>query len=237
MKTAVIIGATSGMGKELAILLARDGYQVAITGRRCELLEEIRSQNPDNYIVSCYDCTDMNNASELEAIRDQMGHIDLLFVSSGSGEINKELDFQTENTANVLNVLAFTEIVTWGFNYFKKRGKGHLAAITSIAGIRGGRVAPAYNASKAYQIHYLEGLRQRAKRHKLPITVTDIRPGFVDTAMSKGGGKFWVVPVNKASEQIYSDIRRKKAVSYVSRRWRLIAWLLKLLPSGIYKRL
>ena len=206
MKTAVIIGATSGMGKELAILLAQDGYKVALTGRRCELLEEIRSQNPDNYIVSCFDSTDMNNTSELEAIRDQMGHIDLLFVSAGSGEINKELDFQTENTTNVLNVLAFTEIVTWGFNYFKNRGKGHLAAITSIAGIRGGRVAPAYNASKAYQIHYLEGLRQRAKRHKLRITVTDIRPGFVDTAMAKGGGKFWVVPVNKASKQIYIDI-------------------------------
>ena len=237
MRTAVVIGASSGMGREIAILLAQDGYKVAITGRRCDLLEELRSQNPDNYIVSCFDCTDMNNSEELEAIKDKMGHIDLLFLSAGGGEINKELDFHIENTTTELNVTAFTQIVSWGFNYFKNRGKGHLAAITSIAGLRGGRVAPAYNATKAYQLHYLEGLRQRAKRLKLPISITDIRPGFVDTDMAKGGGKFWVVPLNKASRQIYRDIRRKRDVAYVSRRWRLIAWVMKILPTNIYKRL
>ena len=209
-KTAVIIGASSGMGREIAKFLAQDGYRVAITGRRSELLEELRSQNPDNYIVRCFDCTDMSNSEELEAIREQLGHIDLLFLSSGKGEINKQLDFPIENATNELNVMAFTEIVGWAFSYFKDQGKGHLAVITSIAGIRGGRVSPSYNASKAYQIHYLEGLRQRAKRLKLPIIITDIRPGFVDTPMAKGGGKFWVVPLNKASRQIYEDLKRKK---------------------------
>ena len=237
MKTALIIGASSGMGREIAILLVKDGYKVAITGRRCDLLKELQSQNPDNYIVSCFDCTDMNNAAELEAIREQLGHIDLLFLSSGGGEINKKLDFSIEKAANELNVMAFTEIVTWGFNYFKSRGKGHLAVITSIAGLRGGRVAPAYNASKSYQLHYLEGLRQRVKRDKSPIYISDIRPGFVDTAMAKGGGRFWVVPVKKASMQIYRAIKRKRDVVYISRRWRLIAWILKILPAKLYKRL
>ena len=236
MRTAVVIGASSGMGREIAILLARNGYKVAVTGRRCDLLEELRSQNPDNYIVSCFDCTDMNNSSELEAIKNKMGHIDLLFVGAGGGEINKELNFHIENTTAELNVMAFTQIVSWGFNYFRNRGKGHLAAITSIAGLRGGRVAPAYNASKAYQLHYLEGLRQRAKKLQLPVYITDIRPGFVDTDMAKGGGKFWVVPLNKASRQIYRDIRKKREVAYISRRWRLIGWLLKLMPSWLYMR-
>ena len=237
MKTAVVIGASSGMGRELAMLLVKDGYKVAITGRRKELLEELKSQNPDNYIVSCFDCMEMNNASELEQISAKLGDIDLLILSAGKGEINKELDFHIENTANRLNVLAFTEIVTWAFNYFKNREKGHLAVITSIAGLRGGRVAPAYNASKAYQLRYLEGLRQRAKRLNLSLHITDIRPGFVDTAMAKGGGKFWVVPVKKASSQIYRAIRRKKDIVYISRRWRLIAWILKLMPPKLYKRM
>ena len=237
MKTAVVIGASSGMGRELARLLVEDGYKVAITGRRRELLEELQSRNPENYIVSCFDCTEMNNTGELEQIRAQLGDIDLIILSAGKGEINKELDFHIENTANRLNVMAFTEIVTWAFNYFKNRRKGHLAVITSIAGLRGGRVAPAYNASKAYQVHYLEGLRQRVKRLNLPLYITDIRPGFVDTDMAKGGGKFWVVPVKKASSQIYRALRRKKDVVYVSRRWRLIAWILKLLPPKLYKRM
>ena len=237
MKTAVVIGASSGMGRELARLLVEDGYKVAITGRRRELLEELQSRNPENYIVSCFDCTEMNNTAELEQIRAQLGDIDLIILSAGKGEINKELDFHIENTANRLNVMAFTEIVTWAFNYFKNRRKGHLAVITSIAGLRGGRVAPAYNASKAYQVHYLEGLRQRVKRLNLPLYITDIRPGFVDTDMAKGGGKFWVVPVKKASSQIYSALRRKKDIVYVSRRWRLIAWILKLLPPKLYKRM
>ena len=160
-----------------------------------------------------------------------------MFFCAGHGEINRDLDFEIENQTNLLNVAAFTESVTWAFNYFKNKGHGQLVVITSIAGIRGGRVAPAYNASKAYQIHYLEGLRQRARRLKLPITITDIRPGFVDTAMAKGGGRFWVVPKEKAARQIYSHIKRKSDIGYVSKRWRLIAWLLKLMPSNIYRRL
>ena len=237
MKTAVVIGASSGMGREIATLLAQDNYKVAITGRRLELLEELQSQSPENYIISSFDCTLMDNTAELEAIKDQLGHIDLLFLSSGNGEINKELDFTIENDTNSLNVVAFTEIVTWAFNNFKNRGKGHLAVISSIAGIRGGRVAPSYNASKAYQIHYLEGLRQRAQRLQLPIYITDIRPGFVDTPMAKGGGKFWVVPLEKASRQIFKALQHKKEIVYISRRWRIIAWLLKILHPKIYKRL
>ena len=237
MKTAVIIGASSGMGRELAKLLVNDDYKVAITGRRRELLDELHSQNPDNYIVSCFDCRSMNNGAELEAIRKELGHIDLLILSAGQGEINKTLDFSIENATNELNVLAFTEIVTWAFNYFKERGSGHLTVISSIAGLRGGRVAPAYNASKAYQVHYLEGLRQRARRLNLPVYITDIRPGFVATAMAKGGGRFWEIPVKKASYQIYRAIKAKKDIVYVSRRWRIIAWILKLMPPKLYKRM
>lgn len=237
MKKALVLGASSGIGRELAKLLADDGIFTAITGRRKDLLEELQSGNPDKFYISSYDCTNMENTRQLDKVLEKLEDIDLFILCAGQGEINKDLDFHIENQTNLLNVTAFTESVTWAFNYFENKGRGHLVVITSIAGIRGGRVAPAYNASKAYQIHYLEGLRQRVNRLKLPIAITDIRPGFVDTAMAKGGGKFWVIPKEKAARQIYSHIKHKSDIAYVSKRWRLIAWLLKLIPHSIYRRL
>lgn len=236
MKRIIIVGASSGMGRELALKYAKDGLQLGITGRRESLLKEVQSLYPNNVGIRCFDCNAMENAIELEQLKDEMNGMDLLVLCAGNGEINKNLDFGLEKDTNTLNVQAFTEICCWAFNYFKDKGNGQLAVITSIAGIRGGRVAPAYNASKAYQIHYLEGLRQRAHRLKLPIHITDIRPGFVDTAMAKGGGRFWVVPKEKAALQIYHHIHKKSEVAYISKRWRLIAWLFKLLPPWVYKK-
>jgi len=110
-------------------------------------------------------------------------------------------------------------------------------AISSIAGLRGSRIAPAYNASKAYQINYLEGLRQRGKKLGKPIVVTDVRPGFVDTPMAKGEGQFWVAKKEKAAHQIFQMIKQKKDIGYVTRRWRIIAIILKGLPSWVYIRM
>jgi short-subunit dehydrogenase len=106
-----------------------------------------------------------------------------------------------------------------------------------VGGIRGSRHAPAHNATKAYQIHYTEGLRQKAAKQKLPIFITDIRPGLVDTKMAKGEGLFWVMPLEKAVDQMYKSIVAKEKVVYVTKRWRLIAALLKLLPRDVYDRL
>jgi len=121
--------------------------------------------------------------------------------------------------------------------FFKSQGHGHLVNISSIEGIRGNGLAPSYNATKAYQINYLEGLRLNVSKSKLPIFVTDVRPGFVDTAMAKGEGLFWVAPVKKAADQIYGAIKRKKNVVYVSKRWRLIGYILKAIPYSMLKRL
>jgi short-subunit dehydrogenase len=98
-------------------------------------------------------------------------------------------------------------------------------------------VAPAYNATKAYQINYLEGLRQKAKNLKTNIIVTDVRPGFVDTDMAKGDGQFWVSTVGKAARQIFKAINRKKKVAYITKRWAIIGAILKQMPSYIYDRM
>lgn len=237
MKKVIVVGATSGIGNELAKILVNNGYKVGITGRRKAELQKLQKSNPENYEISSFDCTTENNSEKLSELTKQIGGLDLLILSSGTGDLNEELDFEIENKTNVLNVIAFTEIVDWSFNYFQKQGKGHLVAISSIAGIRGSRIAPAYNASKAYQINYLEGLRQKATKTKMPIFVTDVRPGFVDTAMAKGEIQFWKATKDKAAKQIFRIIKRKKGVGYVTKRWRIIAILLQLIPDGILKKM
>jgi short-subunit dehydrogenase len=182
MKKAIIIGATSGIGKELAKLLTENGYLVGITGRRTELLTEIQKENPKLYRIRDFDITEIEKIeTKLNELTEEIGGIDLLILSSGIGDINAELNFEIEKRTIETNVLGFTCVSDWAFNYFEKQKFGHLVAISSIAGIRGNRQATSYNATKAYQINYLEGLRQKAKNLKMEIFVTDIRPGFVNT--------------------------------------------------------
>jgi short-subunit dehydrogenase len=235
MKKAIVIGASSGIGQEIASILADDGYKVGITGRRKTNLENLKENSPEKYVISSYDCTMESNTEKLTELTNTLGGLDLLVLSSGTGDLNEKLDFKIENKINQLNVIAFTEIVDWTFNYFDKQSKGHLVAISSIAGIRGSRIAPAYCASKAYQINYLEGLRQKSKKIGKPIYVTDIRPGFVDTKIAKG--QFWVGTKEKVAKQIYSLIRQKKDIGYVTKRWKLISIILKILPGWIHQRM
>lgn len=236
-KKAIVVGSSSGMGRELALLLAKEGYEVGITGRRETLLNELAQEFPNSFFPRTFDCTSPNALDELEALEKNLGGLDLFVLSSGTGDLNESLAYEVEERTNALNVTAFTKVVGWAFNYFQKQEHGHVVAITSIGGLRGSRVAPAYNASKAYQINYLEGLRQKSKKLKLDITVTDIRPGFVQTDMAKGEGQFWVAPPEKAAKQILTAIKRKKDSVYITKRWRLIAIIVKILPNWLYKRM
>jgi len=234
MKKAIVVGASSGIGRELARLLAEEGYTVGITGRRKDLLEELKKDSSENIIVKAFDINDHPLALKmLNELVIELGGMDLLIFSSGTGEINKELDFNIEKETINTNVLAWTAIIGWAFNCFIQQKLGHLVAITSIGGLRGNPNAPAYNATKAFQINYLEGLRMSVHKKGYKIYITDIRPGLVDTAMAKGDGLFWVMPVTKASKQIYNAIKSKKSVAYITKRWGIIAFLMKILPRSI----
>jgi len=238
MKKAIIIGATSGIGKGIAEILTENNYKVGITGRRTELLEDLKSQKPNLFITRTFDVTDTKVINKnLEALTTELGGLDLLIISSGTGDLNEKLNFGIEKRTIETNVTGFTCIADWAFNYFERLESGHLIAITSVGGLRGSRIAPAYNATKAYQINYLEGLRQKAMKFKTQIFVTDVRPGFVDTDMAKGEGQFWVASVNKAARQIFKAIKQKKNIVYITKRWRLIATILKRIPRQIYDRM
>ncbi|WP_452600022.1 SDR family NAD(P)-dependent oxidoreductase, partial [Pontimicrobium sp. MEBiC01747] len=153
------------------------------------------------------------------------------------GYENPELEWEKEQDTIQTNVLGATRIYDLVFNLFKTQGYGHLAAISSIASLRGNRESPAYFASKAYQVNYLESLYLKTKEIKGgKVYITDIRPGFVDTKMALGDGIFWMASLPKATRQIYKAIKRKKRRVYISKRWILIAWVLKIVPSWLIKK-
>ena len=234
MKRAVIIGATSGIGQEVAKCLLLEGWQIGIAGRRQSALETLQRVAPDQIEIQALDVTREDAAEKLNALIDKTGGMDLFLLSSGIGFQNMKLDMEVElNTART-NVEGFTRMVDTVFAYFKKKGGGHLAVISSIAGTKGLGVAPAYSATKRFQNTYIDALEQLAHLQKLDIHFTDIRPGFVDTAMAKGEGLFWVTPVDKAVKQIKKAISDRKKVAFISKRWKYVAWLFKLIPSALY---
>ena len=238
MKKAIVVGATSGIGKELARLLAKNGYLVGITGRRKALLIALKQEQPNVFFSKTFDVTDtILSTLELNELVTDLGGLDLLIISSGTGELNENLDFEPEKRTIDTNVVGFTAIADWAYNYFKEQGQGHLVAISSLAGIRGSRQSPSYGATKAYQINYLQALRQKAGKQKIPISITDIRPGFVDTDMAKGEGLFWLASAEKAARQMYYAIRHKQKVVYVTKRWRGVAWILRKLPNFLYNKM
>lgn len=238
MKNAIVIGATSGIGREIAKFLVDDNFRVVITGRRGELLEEIRREKPSHYISQKIDIVNVLQTTQtLNSLAADAGEIELIVLCSGIGGDNEEPDTRKELEIVNTNVVGFTNLVNWAFNFFLKQGHGHLAAITSVAGVRGSRRAPAYFSSKAFQIRYLESFKQLCFKMNKNILITDIRPGFVDTDMLSNKQLIWTITAQKAAKQIYQAIKSRKRTVYVTQRWRWVSYVLRLIPQAIYNRL
>ena len=236
-KKIIIIGASSGIGKEMALLLAQQGHMVAITGRRLPLLQAVQSQFPQHMVISSFDVTSADSQQQLQQLIERLGGLDIFIYNAGYGDPSETLNLETERLTTATNVDGFVVLVSYAFSYFVQQGYGQIAATSSIAALRGHSWAPAYSASKAFMSIYAEGLNIKAQKLKKRIVVTDIRPGFIDTKKAKGNHRFWLVPPQKAARQILQAIAQKKRVAYISKRWWLIAQLLKLLPYALYKRL
>ncbi len=237
MKTAIVIGATSGIGRALARQLAASGASVGITGRRKTLLEELAAESPEHYRIAAFDVTAPEAVERLEALSAELGRVDLVVYSSGTGNLNPELDERIELETNKVNVDAFTRAMDWAYRYFRAQGGGHLVAISSVMGLRGSGTAPAYAASKAYQVNYLQGLQQRAAHEEADIRVTDIRPGSVQTDMMKGEGHFWISTPEEAASCILRAIQKRKRVQYVTPRWEAIGQILKHMPGWLHRKM
>ncbi len=222
----LIIGATSGIGRELWKQYTAAGNQVAVVGRRTALLNEMQQEHPQHTLPFTFDVSQHNEVASLLAdIQKQIGIIHLAIVCAGIGDLNPDLRFAIEEATIRTNILGWTALVDSIMHIFIQQESGHLATITSVGGLTGEPQAPAYSATKAYQINYTQALYKKAR--PLGIHVTEIRPGLVDTAMAKGEGLFWVMPVEKVAKQIIAAIAKKKARVIVTKRWSILAFIMK----------
>lgn len=222
----IIVGATSGIGKELWKLYALKDNHVAVLGRRKHLLEQMYKERTNNTSIYEVDITDIESATQcINEIFMQFHQINLAIVCAGIGNINSELKFDKELDTIHTNVVGWTAVVDTIYNNFQKQNGGHLVTITSIGGLTGEPAAPAYSATKAYQINYTQALRKKSK--KTDVSVTEVCPGLIDTDMAKGEGLFWVMPPEKVAKQIVRAITHKNSRVVVTKRWRIISFLLK----------
>jgi len=237
-KKAIIIGASSGIGRELAKILSRNDYEVGLCARRLPLLGELKQQLPNKSYIRKMDVAQPEHAViALHELIDEMGGLDLIIVSAGTGFENPQMEWDKENITIQTNVTGFTALAQAAYKHFLEGNAGHIVGISSIAALRGMGNAPTYSASKAYVSNFLAGLRYKSIRSKKDIIITTIEPGFVDTVMAKGEGLFWVASPEKAAREIFKAIEGKRKHAYVTKRWRLMAWLMKLLPDSIYAKI
>jgi short-subunit dehydrogenase len=236
MKSAVVIGASSGIGRALAAALSHAGYRVGIVARRTDLLTSLRAELAGPCLIKTADVSQPDLAMRLvRELIDELGGVDLFIISAGAGFDNADLKWEPERETLAVNVVGFAAMVNVAVAHFEARRSGHLVGISSVAAVRGVGAAPAYAASKAFVSNYLQGVRYRVMKLKLPIVVTDVQPGFVDTRMA--GGEFWMTSPQTAARQIVAAIRKRRPHVYVTRRWRLVAWLMKAVPDALYARL
>jgi Short-chain dehydrogenases of various substrate specificities len=233
-ETILIVGATSGIGKKLCEMYAAEGHKIAATGRRLHLLEQLRSKDPEHIYIKQCDIADINAPFILSDFIKELNGIDRLILTASVVHSNPELEYIIEESMIHTNVNGFVAVINTAYNHFKQKGSGHIVAVTSIAATRGNNSTPAYNASKSFQSSYLESLRLKSLHDKNNIQITELIPGYVDTDMAKGNRLFWMANINKAAFQCKEAIDKKKSRAFITKRWRLIYWLLKFLPSFAY---
>ena len=238
MQKAIIIGATSGIGQEVARILVQQGWHIGIAGRREEALHALQATAPDRIITEQLDVTEETATLHLHNLIKKLGGIDLFFLSSGVGHQNRDLQPDIElNTART-NVEGFTRMVTAAFNYFKEKGSGHIAVISSIAGTKGLGVAPAYSATKRFQNTYIDALEQLSYLQKLNIRFTDIRPGFVATDLLNDGKHYpLLMDAAKVGRHIAWSLERKQRIVVIDWRYRILVFFWKMIPRWMWKRL
>ena len=233
MKRAIVIGASSGIGIEVARLLLQQGWTLGVAARRVELLQSIGDVE-----VAQIDVTSEDATERLRDLIQKVGGMDLFFYASGIGKQNRELKEDIELATMNTNGVGFTRMIGEAYRYFATQGKGHIAAITSIAGTKGLSPSPSYSATKAMQNVYLQALEQQANARGLKIHFTDIRPGFVDTALLAGDFHYpMMLKPQKVAQEIVRAINRHQHIRVIDWRYRLLTAFWRRIPRCLWRRM
>jgi short-subunit dehydrogenase len=237
VRKAVVLGATSGIGRAIAEMLIRDGWTVGIGSRRTELLEELRKTAPDRVFMETVDVRESSAEEALLRLIGKLGGMDLFFYAPGIGHQNADLDPGIELSTVETNALGFTRMVGAAYRYMAEQGSGHIAVVSSIAGVRGLSPAPAYSATKALQHNYIEALSQLSLTRGARVTFTEIRPGFIDTDLIAGSHYPMTMGLPYAAKLIYRAVMRRRPEAIIDWRWHLVVWIMKIVPGFIWRRM
>ena len=237
-KKVIIIGATSGIGREVALIYIAKGWKVGVAGRREAELEALRAEAPSQVSAQVLDVTKPDAPEKLHALIEQVGGMDVFLLSSGIGKQNYALQTDIELATAATNVEGFIRMTNAAYHYFGQQGYGHLAVISSIAGTKGLGAAAAYSATKGFQNIYMDALDQLARMQKLNIRFTDIRPGFVATPLLAGEKKYpMLMHPRIVALDIVDAIERKKRVAIIDWKYRILVFFWRLIPKWIWLRL
>ena len=232
-RKAIVIGASSGIGREVAKLLVEQGWTVGVAARRVELM-----QNLGAAAIQQIDVTQPEATEALQRLISKVGGMDLFFYASGIGKQNRELKEDIELATLQTNGVGFTRMIGEAYRYFAEKGCGHIVAITSIAGTKGLGPAPSYSATKAMQNVYLQALEQLAHSRGLDIRFTDIRPGFVDTALLSGDFKYpMMLKPQEVAKEIVKAINRKQHIRVIDWRYRILTAVWRRIPRWIWRKI
>ena len=239
-RSAIVMGATSGIGFEVAKVLACRGWRVCVAGRRENILASMTAETDGIVAYEVIDVTSPQAAEALCKLIDKMGGINLYFHSSGIGYQNTDLDAERELSTISTNCLGMARLVGEAFRYFEKHPDidGQIAVISSIARTKGLGAAPAYSASKRFTSHYLESLCQLIAIKGIDnIHITDIRPGFVRTPLIESSHFPMQMDAAAVAARIVSGVERRREVITINWVYRLLVFFWQLIPRCLWVRM
>lgn len=250
-RRAIVMGATSGLGREIALELLKRGFIVGVCGRRLELLQEFEAEwkswllspaassrvAPQRVFIRQIDITAADAPERLLGLVEEMGGMDMYIHSSGIGYKNMALDGRIERETVITNALGFTQMVDAAFDWFKERGGGHIAFISSVAGTKGLGAAPSYSATKRYQWIYAQALAQLSSMERYNISFTDIRPGFVATGFL-GSSKYpLLLEKHYVAQKIVKAILARKRSVIIDYKYKILCLFWRMIPNWLWERL
>lgn len=239
MNSILIMGASSGIGYEVAKIFIAKGMKVGVAARRKDKLEELKVLAPDRVYTKAIDITVEDSSRQIMELIDEMGGMDTYFHVSGIGKVNREMDMETEMKTMETNCLGWTRCIVTAYNYLKgQKGGGQIAIVSSVAGTKGLGPAPSYSASKRMQSNYIQALAQKANADKVKIRFTDIRPGFVDTPLLDGNNKFpLMLELEYAAKKIAEAVEKGKRNAIIDWKYKMIVGLWKMIPNCIWEKM
>ena len=239
MKKIIIMGASSGMGYGVAEALASRGVKVGVAARHISSLKALKEKYPDFVEYAKIDITKPDAVRELDELIKALGGMDIYFHVAGIYSENLYLDPETEVAVAKTNCEGFARMISSAYRYFRTHNKkGHIAAITSVAGTRGiGRLA-AYSSSKKFGQWYLDAVEQLSNAEKSGVTFTDIRPGWVRTPLENPDENYPMnMTVDYVVPKIIKAIVRKYRVAVVDWRWSVFTGVWRSIPQALWVRM